>query len=197
MPGGASAGGAPAGGGAAVRIGDTTLSLVRGDITEQAVDAIVNAANPSLLGGGGVDGAIHRRGGPAILEECTRLRETRWPEGLPRGEAVATTAGDLPARGVIHTAGPIWAGGGAGEAEVLASSYRRSLDVAAERGWRTVAFPSISTGVYGYPADAAARVALGALREGIEARPGRFTEVRMVLFSDELLRAYEAALRSA
>lgn len=170
------------------------LTLVRGDITEQAVDAIVNAANPSLLGGGGVDGAIHRRGGPAILEECLRIREERYPDGLPRGAAVATTAGALPARGLIHTVGPIWSGGEAGEAGVLASAYRSSLDVAAERGWRTVAFPSISTGVYGYPKGEAAGVALRAIRDGMVKRDGAFAEVRMVLFSSEDLDVYRTAL---
>lgn len=180
--------------GASVRIGESRLAVVRGDITEQEVDAVVNAANPTLLGGGGVDGAIHRRGGSAILEECVRLREERYPEGLPRGEAVATTAGDLPARAVIHTAGPIWSGGGAGEAEVLASCYRSSLAVAAESGWRTVAFPSISTGVYGYPMDAAAAVALETLHGALRARPSAFDEVRMVLFSEADLAVYRTAL---
>lgn len=179
-----------------LELNGTRLTLVQGDITEQAVDAIVNAANPSLLGGGGVDGAIHRRGGPAILEACVRIREERLPDGLPRGEAVATTAGALPARAVIHTAGPIWAGGGAGEADVLAAAYRSALAIAVERGWRTVAFPSISTGVYGYPTADAARVALAALRSEILARPGALTEVRMVLFSAGDLETYAAALES-
>ena len=177
-----------------IDLGGTRLALVRGDITEQAVDAIVNAANPTLMGGGGVDGAIHRRGGPAILRACLRLREERYPEGLPRGAAVATIAGDLPARGVIHTVGPIWAGGGAGEAEVLASAYRSSLGVAVENEWRSVAFPSISTGVYGYPTGAAAAVALETLRAGIVSRPGWFAEVRMVLFSAEDLATYRGVL---
>lgn len=172
------------------------IALVRGDITVQAVDAIVNAANPSLMGGGGVDGAIHRRGGPAILEACIRVREERHPDGLPRGAAVATTAGELPARAVIHTAGPIWSGGEAGEAEVLASAYRSSLEVAAENGWRSVAFPSISTGVYGYPTGPAAAIALRTLKEGAEARPGVFDELRMVLFSDADLALYREALKA-
>ena len=180
--------------GSAVVVGGARLALVLGDITEQAVDAIVNAANPSLLGGGGVDGAIHRRGGPSILEECVRIREERHPDGLPRGAAVATTAGALPARGVIHTAGPIWAGGRAGEGEVLASSYTSCLAVAAERGWRTIAFPSISTGVYGYPIEAAAAVALEAIRGCLLRRPGTFGEVRMVLFSAGDLTVYRDAL---
>lgn len=170
------------------------LVLLRGDITEQAVDAIVNAANPSLLGGGGVDGAIHRRGGPEILRACVRLREERYPDGLPRGAAVATVAGELPARAVIHTAGPIWSGGGAGEAEVLASAYRSCVRVAVENGWRSVAFPSISTGVYGYPTDRAAAVALETLRAEILERRGWFSEIRVVLFSAEDLATYVAAL---
>lgn len=175
-------------------LGGTRLVLVQGDITEQAVDAIVNAANPSLLGGGGVDGAIHRRGGPEILRACLRLREERYPDGLPRGRAVATAAGDLPSRGVIHTVGPIWSGGGAGEAGVLASAYRASVSVAVENGWRSIAFPSISTGAYGYPTREAARVALETLVSEILARPGWFSEVRVVLFSAEDLATYAAVL---
>jgi O-acetyl-ADP-ribose deacetylase len=133
------------------------LELVQGDITRQDVDAIVNAANSSLLGGGGVDGAIHRAGGPAILAECRQLRATRYPDGLPPGQAVATTAGELPARWVIHTVGPIYR---RGDAETLRSCYRSSLVVAAELGARSVAFPLISAGAYGWPVDDAIRQAL-------------------------------------
>src|SRR5207247_4200567 len=137
--------------------------------TRQAVDAIVNAANSSLLGGGGVDGAIHRAGGPAILEECRRIRARTGP--LPAGEAVLTTAGALPCRHVIHTVGPIWSGGGRGESETLARCYRRSLALATEHGLRSVAFPSISTGAYGYPVDQAAAVALSTVRAVLLAGP--------------------------
>ncbi|MDO0924936.1 O-acetyl-ADP-ribose deacetylase [Streptomyces sp. TG1A-8] len=167
----------------------TTLTLVRGDITRQSADAIVNAANSSLLGGSGVDGAIHRRGGPAILEECRRLRASRYGGGLPTGRAVATTAGELDARWVIHTVGPVWRAGGGGEA-LLASCYRESLRLADELGARTVAFPAISTGVYRWPLDDAARIAV----ETVRGTPAAVEEVRFVLFDD---RAYEAFARHA
>jgi O-acetyl-ADP-ribose deacetylase (regulator of RNase III) len=161
------------------------IEAVRGDITEQEVDAIVNAANPSLLGGGGVDGAIHRAGGPAILEESRRLG------GCETGDAKATTAGRLAARWVIHTVGPIWHGGGAGEPELLASCHHRSLEVAADLGCRSVAFPAISTGIYGYPVELAAPVAVAAVREAL--RPP-LELVRFVLFSDGHLEAFRRAL---
>ncbi len=163
------------------------IELVEGDVTAQAVDAIVNAANSSLLGGGGVDGAIHRRGGPAILAECRALRESRFPGGLPAGDAVATTAGELPARWVIHTVGPVW------DARVdlsatLRACYTRSIEVADEHGAATVAFPLISSGVFGWPVDDAVRQALDALR-GVEAS---VEESRLVLFGPE---TYELAER--
>ncbi len=178
----------------AITIGATTLRLVQGDITEQQVDAIVNAANSTLLGGGGVDGAIHRRGGPRILEECRQIRRTRYPEGLPTGEAVATIAGDLPARRVIHTVGPVWKGGRAGEPELLASAYRNSLERAREEGLRTVAFPAISTGAYGYPIEQAAPLALSTVVTSVREHPGALDEVRFVLFSDRDVQVYRQAL---
>jgi O-acetyl-ADP-ribose deacetylase (regulator of RNase III) len=176
-----------------IEISGVKLVLVRGDITEQAVDAVVNAANSSLLGGGGVDGAIHRKGGPSILDECRDIRNRQGK--LPTGEAVTTTAGDLPATKVIHTVGPVWNGGENGEPEKLASAYRSSLVEAVEHGLETVAFPSISTGAYGYPTDKAAEVALRTIREFLEEHPGVLREVRMVLFSQDDLRVYEAALQ--
>jgi O-acetyl-ADP-ribose deacetylase (regulator of RNase III) len=179
--------------GAARTIGRSRLELVSGDLTRQAVDAIVNAANPSLLGGGGVDGAIHRAGGPAILEECRRLRETAWPQGLPPGEAAITTAGRLPCRFVIHTVGPIWRGGSHDEPRILARCYRACLELSAARGLTSLALPSISTGAYGYPLDEAAPVALAAVRQGLTAASA-VTLVRFVLFGDAAYEAYRRAL---
>jgi O-acetyl-ADP-ribose deacetylase len=146
----------------------TAISIVEGDITEQDVDAIVNAANSTLMGGGGVDGAIHRRGGPSILEECRAIRRSEWPAGLPSGNAVITGGGLLRARHVIHTVGPVWRGGGGKEPEVLASCYRSSLEIAKQRRLKSIAFPAISTGVYGYPMEEAGKVALGAVRAFVE-----------------------------
>jgi O-acetyl-ADP-ribose deacetylase len=164
------------------------IECVRGDITAQDLDAIVNAANRSLLGGGGVDGAIHRAGGPAILAECRRLRDERYPEGLPTGQAVATTAGDLPARWVIHTVGPVYSRHD-DPAPLLASCHTESLRVADEVGARTVAFPAISTGVFGYPVAEAAPVAVEAVRA---AKTG-VVLVRFVLFDPAALRAFQRA----
>lgn len=138
---------------------DGRLEALSGDITTLHVDAIVNAANSSLLGGGGVDGAIHRAGGPEILDECHQIRDTKYPRGLPTGEAVITNAGRLPCKFVIHTAGPVWRDGNQDEEALLAASYRNSLEKAAEVGAHTLAYPAISTGVYGYPADKAAKLA--------------------------------------
>jgi O-acetyl-ADP-ribose deacetylase (regulator of RNase III) len=166
------------------------IELRQGDITQVPADAIVNAANSALAGGGGVDGAIQRAGGPSILEECRRLG------GCATGDAKATTAGNLPARWVIHAVGPVWNGGGHGEDELLASCHRRSLELAAELGARTVAFPAISTGVYRFPVERAARIALAATREALASHP-EIEEVTFVLFSDEHLRAFGAAADAA
>jgi len=171
------------------------LDFARGDITHETVDAIVNAANSELAGGGGVDGAIHRAGGPAILRECRSIRRERGP--LPPGEAVITGAGNLACRYVIHTVGPVWRGGRSGEAGILASCYRTSLAIAVERGLASVAFPSISTGAYGYPVEAAAAVATGAVREALRADAGALELVRFVLFSEGDLAVYRRALGPA
>src|ERR671930_1519348 len=167
------------------------IILVQGDITEQDVDAVVNAANSSLMGGGGVDGAIHRKGGPAILDECKRIRNEEHPDGLPTGRAVATTGGKLRARWVIHTVGPVYAKS-EDRSHLLASCHTESLKVADELGAKTVAFPAISTGVYGYPLDEAAPVAISAVRGAGTS----VEEVRFVLFDDEAYSAFERALRA-
>ncbi|MFF4250474.1 O-acetyl-ADP-ribose deacetylase [Streptomyces sp. NPDC001663] len=164
-----------------------TITLAKGDITRESADAIVNAANSSLLGGGGVDGAIHRRGGPAILEDCRKLRASHYGKGLPTGQAVATTAGNLDARWVIHTVGPVWSAS-EDRSELLASCYRESLRIADELGARTVAFPAISTGIYGWPIDDGARIAV----ETARAAETAVEEVRFVLFDE---KAYEAFAR--
>ena len=169
------------------------LQLVQGDITRQPVSAIVNAANSSLLGGGGVDGAIHRTGGPAILEECRFLRQRKYPNGLPAGQAVATTGGNLPATCVIHTAGPVWHGGHQHEAEELAACYQSCLRIASAREFESVAFPGISTGIYGYPNKEAAAIAMREVREWLAAHEWPNTVV-FVVFDDESRRIYEAAL---
>ncbi|MDQ1485766.1 MAG: O-acetyl-ADP-ribose deacetylase [Actinomycetota bacterium] len=170
----------------------TDIVLVQGDITDQAVDAVVNAANSSLLGGGGVDGAIHRRGGPEILAECQALREGHLGAGLPTGHAVATTGGKLPARWVIHTVGPVYAKK-EDRSHQLASCYRESLRVADEVGAKTVAFPAVSAGIYGWPADDAARIAVAT----VLSTPTTVEEVRFVLFDRAMYDEFEAALRSA
>lgn len=173
------------------QINKTLLKLMRGDITTQKVDAIVNAANSSLLGGGGVDGAIHRAGGPSILEECKQIRKTYGT--CPPGEAVITGGGNLLAVNVIHTVGPIWHGGKSGEPETLSNAYRNCLQKAVEAGAKTVAFPSISTGAYGYPVQQAAEVALAAVAEFCRSNDS-LSEIRFVLFDDKTLAAYQQAL---
>ena len=176
------------------KIGKTTLLLVQGDITDQHVDAIVNAANSTLLGGGGVDGAIHRRGGPDILAACKEIRRTRFADGLPTGQAVATTAGRLRAKMVIHTVGPRWRVGSWGEPKLLEIAYRSSLTVAEVEGARSVAFPSISTGAYGYPLESAASVAVKSVAARLREHPEAFDEVRLVLFSEADFETYAEAL---
>jgi O-acetyl-ADP-ribose deacetylase (regulator of RNase III) len=163
-----------------------TVRTVLGDLTAFPVDAVVNAANTGLLGGGGVDGAIHRAGGPDILADCRQLRATSLPDGLPTGRAVATTAGRLPARWVIHAVGPVYRGSPQ-DAALLASAHRSSLQVARELGARTVAFPAISTGIYGYPLEEAAPIALAAAAEADD------LEVTFVLFDERSLAAFRAA----
>jgi O-acetyl-ADP-ribose deacetylase (regulator of RNase III) len=165
------------------------ITLARGDITEQNVDAVVNAANSSLLGGGGVDGAIHRKGGPAILEACKEVRRTRFPDGLPTGQAVATTAGELPSRWVIHTVGPVYDRVDQ-PARLLAACHAEALRVADELGAKTVAFPAISTGVFGYPVEEAASVAVDAVRDAHTL----VDEVRFVLFDDAAFDAFHRSL---
>lgn len=166
-----------------VRIGSATVAITKGDITREKTVAIVNAANETLLGGGGVDGAIHRAGGPTILEECKKIG------GCRTGNAVMTTGGDLSATHVIHTVGPVWRGGSRGEPDLLASCYRKSLEIASERGVRSVAFPSISTGAYRYPIEEAAGIAVREVAEYVQAHP-EIEEVRFVLFSEKDLEVY-------
>jgi len=174
------------------RAGQATLSIIQGDLAKQETDAIVNAANSSLMGGSGVDGAIHRAGGPAIIEEC---REIVAKQGrLPTGEAVITTAGNMKAKYVIHTVGPVWHGGSHQEANLLASAYRESLKLAVERNLRTVAFPSISTGAYGYPIDLASRIALREVKTFLE-KPSSVREVIFVLYGEANYAEYEKTLK--
>jgi len=175
-----------------VMIGKAKLSIIQGDITRQTTDAIVNAANPSLMGGGGVDGAIHRAGGTAILEECKQIvsRQGR----LPTGKAVITTGGNLKAKHVIHTVGPVWHGGSSNEADLLASAYRESLKVAAEHNLTSVSFPSISTGAYGYPLGDASTVAVKAVVSFLKEQTTSLKEIVFVLFDPRTYEAYSSAL---
>jgi len=180
--------------GSEFHVGRTKVCLVQGDITDMDTDAIVNAANSTLMGGGGVDGAIHRRAGPRILEECRRIRAEEWPEGLPTGKAVITSGGNLKAKRVIHSVGPVWRGGSQDEPKLLADAYRNSLRLAVSNGLKSVAFPSISTGAYGYPIEQASRVALNVIREFLE-REDKLERVVFVLFTKEDLEIYEKAAK--
>ena len=175
-------------------VGKTKIRLAKGDITEQSTDAVVNTANPSLMGGGGVDAAIHRRGGPRILQECKKIRETTWPDGLPTGKAVMTSGGNLQARYVIHTVGPVWHGGKQNEQVLLAEAYKNTLKLAVSKGLKTVAFPSISTGAYGYPIEKASKMALEAVKEFLQ-EEDKLEEVLFVLFTQSGLEIYEETAR--
>lgn len=177
------------------KVGRAILDLMKEDITEVDVDAIVNAANSSLLGGGGVDGAIHSKGGPKILEECKRIRATEWPDGLPTGKAVITSGGNLKAKHVIHTVGPVWLGGFHIEAELLKQAYRNSLKLAVAKGLKTIAFPSISTGAYGYPIEEASRIAVATVIDFLE-KEDKLEKVVFVLFSDSALEIYLRTVNS-
>lgn len=167
------------------------VELYVGNLTDHAVDAIVNAANRSLLGGGGVDGAIHRRGGPTILDACRALRASRWPDGLPTGQAVITPGGNLPARYVIHTVGPIYGQHGGDEAALLAACYRNAIELAVSHALKTLAFPAISTGVYGYPPEEAAIVVSRTLREVLNENAA-VDEVRLVFFNAAQMASFVA-----
>lgn len=166
--------------------------LIKGDITEASTDAIVNAANSSLMGGGGVDGAIHRKGGPTILEECRQIRQTEYTQGLPTGNAAITSGGKLKAKKVIHTVGPIWRAGDPNMDKLLAQAYMNSLQVASSNGLKTISFPSISTGRYGYPIEEASRIALKTVKEFLEENTD-VNEVFFVLFSDFDFAVYKKA----
>lgn len=171
-----------------MKIGETKLVIKKGDITKENVDVIVNAANSRLMGGGGVDGAIHRAGGPKILEECISICEKQ--EGCPTGEAVITSGGNLPAAKVVHAVGPRWRGGDHGEAELLRNAYLNSLRLAAEAGAKSIAFPSISTGIYGFPIEQAAAIAWQTVRDFVT-KNSSFQEIRFILFSDNDLEVYK------
>ena len=176
------------------RVGSVIVQLILGDITSMETDAIVNAANPSLLGGLGVDGAIHSKGGVKILEECKKIRATIWPEGLPTGCAAITCGGNLKAKYVIHTVGPVWHGGLQGEAELLRQTYRNSLKLAITNGLKTVAFPSISTGAYGYPIEEASQVALKTIKTFLE-KETKLEKICFVLFTEQTFKVYLSAAK--
>jgi O-acetyl-ADP-ribose deacetylase (regulator of RNase III) len=174
---------------------DKRLWVETGDITALDIDAIVNAANSSLMGGGGVDGAIHHAGGTAILDECRKIRRDLWPDGLPTGKAVITGGGRLKAQWVIHTVGPVWHGGGDGEDELLAAAYRNSIGLAEEKGLNSLAFPAISTGIYGFPRDRAAGIVASLLKQYFAGAP-RLGEIRLVFFSTRDAETFLAAAES-
>jgi O-acetyl-ADP-ribose deacetylase len=177
------------------RIANAKLELIKADITDVEADAIVNAANETLMGGGGVDAAIHLKGGLKILEECKRLRDKEWPDGLPTGNAVATTAGNLKAKKVIHTVGPVWHGGLHDEAKLLRRAYWNSLKLAAAQGLKSIAFPSISTGTYRYPTEEASRVAITAIKDYLE-KEGKIEKVTLILFSERDLGIYTKSAKA-
>jgi O-acetyl-ADP-ribose deacetylase (regulator of RNase III) len=174
------------------KIGLSSVELIVGDITDLDVDVVVNAANSTLLGGLGVDGAIHSKGGPKILEECKKIRATIWPDGLPTGYATLTSGGNLKAKWVIHAVGPIWQGGLQNEAELLKQTYRNSLKIADSKSFKTIAFPSISTGAYRYPVEAASQVAFKAMKNFLE-NENSIEKVIMVLFSEANFKVYLSA----
>jgi len=174
------------------KIGRVELEIVRGDITTQGTEAIVNAANSSLMGGGGVDGAIHRAGGPKIKDECAKIRNESWPDGLPAGKAVITSGGNLKADFVIHTVGPVWRGGNSGEGRVLENCYRNCLELADGEGIGSMSFPSISTGAYGYPVCEAGRIAVRTVIECVSSKETHLEKIRFVLYSEPDLKTYEA-----
>ena len=178
-----------------ITVNETILRAIKGDITRQATDAIVNAANSGLMGGGGVDGAIHRAGGPAIMEECRQIVARKGR--LPTGQAVMTTGGNLKAKNVIHTVGSVWHGGNRGEPDLLGSAYRESLKLAAENNLKSVSFPSISTGVYGYPVSRAAKVAVSAVTDFLRTHAGSIKEVVFVLFNETTFNAYSSVIKEA
>ena len=176
------------------QVGKAKVLLTIGDITQMETDAIVNAANSTLMGGGGVDGAIHRKGGAKILEECKRIRAREYPAGLPTGKAVMTSGGNLKAKYVIHTVGPVWQGGNQCEPQLLAEAYRNSLMLASSKGLKTIAFPSISTGAYGYPIGMASRIAQTTVKDFLE-KEDKLGKVVFVLLSERDLEVYEKTIR--
>lgn len=173
----------------------TLIKLKKGDITEEDCDAIVNAANSSLMGGGGVDGAIHKKAGIRLHEECLKIRKEKYPNGLPTGEAVITSGGNLKAKYVIHTVGPIWEGGGYKEKELLKNCFTNSMKLALHKGLKSIAFPAISTGAYGFPMEMAAEVSIQAIYDFLNENPNRLKEICIILFTDDAYENFEKALK--